>query len=107
MCTASMSEFDKLKGTWIHSLPWDSDDYLAEYTISGSESNPVVEAFDTNDGEKFNISEIRWEGSRLIFKSFMPSTSREGINEFSLNKNGQLDSKFTFTVYENLQRKNT
>ncbi len=102
-----MSDFEKLKGTWVHSLPWDSDDYLAEYTISGSENSPNVEAIDINDGETFQISEIRWEDNKLIFKSFMPSTKREGINEFSFGENGVINSKFTFTVHENLQRKNT
>ena len=79
-----MNEFEKLKGTWVHSLPWDSDDYLAEYTISGNEKSPYVEAFDTSDGEKFEISEVYWKGNILTFKSFMPSTKREGVNEFSI-----------------------
>jgi len=102
-----MSDFERMKGTWIHALPWDSDDYLAEYSISGTEQSPKVEAFDSADGEAFIIENVKWVNNRLVFTSIMPSTKREGINEFSLSEDGELRSKFMFTVYETLHRKNT
>jgi hypothetical protein len=84
--------------------PWDSDDYLAEYVISIENGAPVVTARDLNDGEEFVISEARWDGKALTFRSLMPSTRREGINEFSLTPSGELQTRFTFTVVERLRR---
>ncbi len=102
-----MNRFGDIVGVWIHSLPWDSDDYLSEYVISGTEIEPVVTARDLNDGEEFIISNVKWEYGQLTFESFMPSTERRGINKFSLSSNGSLKSEFTFTVVESLDRKIT
>lgn len=88
-------------------MPWDSDDYLSEYVIAGSEEEPKVTAKDLNDGEEFIISNAKWEQGVLVFESFMPSTKRHGINKFSLSSDGSLKSEFTFTVVESLQRKAT
>ena len=107
MCESGMSEFDQIKGSWKHSAPWDSDDYLAMYEISGTESNPIVSGIDLNDGEKFEISEVVWRNNELSFTSFMPSAKRKGINTFRLNKQGEITASFTFTVIENLVRENT
>jgi hypothetical protein len=95
---------EALVGTWQHLAPWDSDDYLAEYVISIENGAPVVTARDLNDGEEFVISEARWDGKALTFRSLMPSTRREGINEFSLTPSGELQTRFTFTVVERLRR---
>lgn len=34
----------------------------------------------------------------------MPSTGRVGVNEFKLKRDGSVQSRFTFTVVEELQR---
>ena len=102
-----MNKFSDIVGVWTQSLPWDSDDYLAEYVISGAEKDPKVTAKDLNDGEEFVISNIKWERGMLIFESLMPSTNRHGVNKFSLSENGSLKAEFTFTVVESLERKNT
>ena len=65
---------------------------------------PAVAAVDTSDGEKFKISEVSWDCAWLCFKSKMKSTGRTGINEFRLKKNGSVQSRFTFTVIEEMQR---
>jgi hypothetical protein len=95
---------EALVGTWQHPAPWDSDDCLAEYVILVEHGAPIVSARDLNDGEAFVISEARWDGEVLSFRSFMPSTGREGRNEFSLTPAGTLQSRFTFTVVEQLHR---
>ncbi len=102
-----MSKFDKLKGKWKHISPWDSDDYLALYEISGTELAPLVTGVDLNDSEEFVISEISWSNDILSFESYMPSTQRKGQNKFCLNVNGKITSEFTFTVIEELVRENT
>jgi hypothetical protein len=93
-----------LVGTWVHAAPWDSDDYLAEYTIALRRGRPVVSAVDLSDGERFRISEVSWDGAWLRFKSKMPSTGRIGFNEFRPKKGGSLQARFTFTVVEEMQR---
>ena len=102
-----MSDFEQLIGRWKHIAPWDSDDYLAVYEISGTEESPAIAAKDLNDNEEFVISEIQWINGVLIFTSFMPSTERSGINKFWLTESGRLKSEFTFTVVEELERENT
>ena len=102
-----MKKYSDLVGVWIQSLPWDSDDYLSEYVISGSEEEPKVSAKDLSDGEEFIISNVKWEQGVLSFVSIMPSTARHGLNKFSLSSDGGLTSEFTFTVVESLQRKVT
>ena len=50
-----------LLGKWAHTLPWDSDDYLAEYTIAMKGGKPSVSGVDLNDREKFKISDVTWD----------------------------------------------
>jgi hypothetical protein len=57
-----------------------------------------------NDGERFKISKVSWDGKCLRFISLMPSTGRIGINELRVKKNGKLESRFTFTVIEEMVR---
>ncbi len=94
-----------LLGKWAHTAPWDSDDYLAEYTIAQKGKTLSVAGVDLNDGEKFKISGVTWDGRWLRFKSLMPSTGRVGLNEFRLKANGKIESRFTFTVLEEMERK--
>ncbi len=102
-----MSDFENIKRKWKHSAPWDSDDYVTEYVISGNESEPKVSGKDTSDGEAFEISDVSWSNGELMFTSFMPSTKRKGINKFKLNESGNITSNFTFTIIEELEREHT
>jgi len=103
----AMKPFPKeLVGTWVHKAPDDSDDdYRSAYTVSVRRGSPTVTAVDLYDGEKFKISEVSWDGAWLRFKSKMPSTGREGLNEFRLKKNGKVQSRFTFTVITEMQQR--
>ncbi len=98
------AELAGLVGTWRCATPWDSEDYRADYEITVEGNKPRVSARDLSDGEEFVISEVRWDGEVLSFRSLMPSTGREGLNEFRLCAAGKLNSRFTFTVAEELHR---
>jgi hypothetical protein len=94
-------------GRWRHVAPWDSDDYVSEYAITLDGTKVTVSGRDLNDGEMFEISEVAWDGVVLSFRSFMPSTRREGLNEFVMLPDGSVESRFTFTVVEKLVRHET
>jgi hypothetical protein len=91
-------------GTWVSSLPFDSDDYLIEYSISVKEDRFVIKAKDLRDGERLTISDIAFDGKCLEFVSYVPSTKRKGINRFRLKGKNRIESQFTFTVIEELKR---
>ena len=93
-----------LEGRWVSSLPFDSDDYLMEYHITKRGADIQVSAKDLQDGEVMEISDVKWDGFILSFKSFMPSTQRVGFSQFRIISNGNIESKFTFTVLEELKR---
>lgn len=99
-----MSNFDALIGEWVHVDPVDSDDYRSRYIISGNAENPIVSGQDLSDEERFEITEVHWDGKELSFVSLMPSTNRSGINVFRPLEGGRLESKFTFTVREELKK---
>jgi len=96
-----------LVGRWRHVAPWDSDDYLAEYQVSFDGQKFAVTGHDLNDGEHFEITDISWDGATLRFRSLMPSTRREGLNEFTPQPDGSVESRFTFTVVERMERYET
>lgn len=99
--------FEKMIGKWIHLDPYDSDDYLAVYEISGTTDDPIVKGHDKQDGEKFDITNIKWDGYILEFESLMLSTGRKGINKFKLLDDGIVESEFTFTVIERMKKEKT
>lgn len=91
-------------GKWVSSQPFDSDDYLVEYTITKAGSSLTIEARDYRDGESMEISDITFDGNTLEFVSLMPSTGRRGLNRFSIKESDVIVSEFTFTVVETLKR---
>lgn len=91
-------------GNWVSSLPFDSDDYLIEYIITPKGQSFDVRARDFRDGEEMEISEIRFDGEELSFKSYMPSTHRRGQNIMKLVSKDKIRVEFTFTVIEELKR---
>ena len=102
-----MKNDDKLaiEGKWVSAFPSDSDDYLVEYLIEKSKDGKIkICARDLQDEEEMEISNIKWDGNILFFQSFMPSTERVGFAQFRLKENGNIESKFTFTVLEELKR---
>jgi|WetSurMetagenome_2_1015567.scaffolds.fasta_scaffold00201_7 hypothetical protein len=101
------TNFDNLIGKWVHIEEWDTDDWMSEYDISGTENNIIIKAKDHNDGEEYEISNIKWNGQVLEFVSVMPSTGRKGINKFRIKSENELESEFTFTEYDIMKRKTT
>jgi hypothetical protein len=95
---------DKFVGTWVSALPFDSEDYLVEYSISLNGETFVVKAMDLQDGEKFRISEVHFDGTSLQFVSYMPSTKRKGVHRFRMKSKNRMEAQFTFTVVEELKR---
>ena len=93
-----------LEGKWVSTMPHDTDDYLVEYIITSNENGFDVSARDLQDDEQMEITNIKWDGDTLSFKSYMPSTERSGFAQFRLKSDGNIESKFTFTVLEELKR---
>jgi hypothetical protein len=95
---------ERFIGDWVSALPFDSGDYLVEYSISMDGDKFVIKARDLQDGEKFKISGVQFDGISLQFASYMPSTKRKGIHQFKLKGKNRIGAQFTFTVVEDLKR---
>ncbi|MGR8934683.1 MAG: hypothetical protein ACU837_09885 [Gammaproteobacteria bacterium] len=95
-----------LLGKWRQVAPWDSDDYLSEYLVGYEAGTFTVTGKDLQDDEEFFIYDISWDGAVLRFRSLMPSTGREGINEFRAVREKVIESRFTFTIVEELYHEN-
>ena len=53
---------------------WHSDQTTARYRITSSEGRLVIEAWDSRDNEKFEVTEVRMEDDALCATFRMPST---------------------------------
>jgi hypothetical protein len=105
MCAIPLRRFPKtLLGKWVSTFPWDGDDYRSEYEVFERDGSIDIRAMDLDDGEEFEISDITWDGEWLRFRSLMPSTGRAGLNEFRLIGPDRVETRFTFTVIEELCR---
>jgi hypothetical protein len=94
-----------LCGVW-HDDSLDTEDYYrSEYSISAIDGRFHVSGVDRSDGEEFIISDIRWDGEWLSFKSLMPSTQRRGENRMRLLDTNEIEFLFTFTSREVWKRK--
>ena len=94
---------NSMEGNWTSSNIRTDDDNV-EYTIESAKDGYMIYAEDSRDGEELEISDIKWDGQVLSFKSFMPSTQRIAFNRFRLKQNGRVEAKFTFTEYEELKK---
>ena len=90
-----------LVGTWCG----EGEDSRAEYTVAVRSEGFSITGIDSIDGEMFVISEVSWDGERLIFSSLMPSTGRRSTNIFRLISNDQVEYTFTFTETEIWRKK--
>ena len=59
-----------LLGTWFDP----SGDSTAEFTVTFEAGVFAVSGVDASDGERFEISEVHWNGEALSFIGLMPST---------------------------------
>ena len=91
-------------GSWRHVAPWSGNDYLAEYVVAWARGAVTVSGRDLSDGEEFVISDVAFDGRSLRFRSVMPSTRREGVNEFTVTPSGEIEARFIFSVVENMVR---
>ncbi|HVU27530.1 MAG TPA: hypothetical protein VHG71_07305 [Verrucomicrobiae bacterium] len=95
-----------LCGIWVASNPDDTDDYFeAEYHISVQKGKFHVIGIDKLDDEEFVISNVKWNGIWLTFKTLMPSTRRIGFMKMRTVSQNEIELKFTFTVTETWRRK--
>ena len=80
-----------LVGTWIT----DDEDSDAAFVIKVVKGRFVVSGFCRSDGEKFKITETRWENESLSFNALMPSTQQRSRNAFRVRPDGKADLELT------------
>ncbi len=97
---------DPMEGVWGAELSGFPEEYVRVYFIEKVSGIYKIHAKDLTDNEKFQISNIESAKGRLKFKSRMPSTQREGVNEFRITINERIETQFTFCVKEELEKKN-
>lgn len=108
MSDERLMKFSFLEGKWIALLPDGSGEPVREYVVKQTEDGISIDAKDLIDDEPMRISDIKWDGEALTFKSLVPSTGRTGLNEFTYKpEDGVLQARFIFTILENLKRKKT
>jgi uncharacterized protein YceK len=78
----------KLVGTW------DVRGSTAQYAISTSNSSYYIEAIDTQDQERFRLSDFRWNGRLLTGVSVMPSTHWTTYQSLTLTKPDRLEGRY-------------
>lgn len=67
----------------------------AEYNIRVLKTKVSVTAVDSDDGERFVISNVAWDGNVLSFTSLMPSTGWKVAHKITPNWGGALRDEFT------------
>ena len=71
-----------------------------QYTISAVDGQFRVIGIDLEDGEKFIIYDIGYDGESIHFVSLMPSTGRTGRNWMRIVEKDKIEVRFTFTERE-------
>jgi len=78
-----------LQGTWCH------PDTSAEFTIRVLKTKVAVAGVDVDDGEKFIVSDVEWDGSVLSFTTLMPSTGWKVLHRISPNRGNTVRHEYT------------
>jgi hypothetical protein len=97
-----MTEISKehpLVGTWIT----EDEDSDSAYVVKASRGRFVVSGFCRSDGERFRITQTRWDGLNLSFEALMPSTKWKSRHVFRLKKDGSVEHEIT--IWENWKKK--
>lgn len=63
---------------------WRVVDSSARFKIFFVEGEILIEGWDRKDGEKFEISEVKWDGKRLKGTFLMPSTNHTTYSDLLL-----------------------
>jgi hypothetical protein len=87
----SLNSNHPLVGVWRP----DDEDESAEYTIAPARDGFTVSGLDRSDGERFEISSIRWNGFVLRFTSRMPSTDWLLDHEFVAIDGRRVEHRYT------------
>ena len=80
-----------LVGTWITT----DEDSNAAFTFAVVGNRFRVSGFCRSDGEKFKITQVKWDGQALSFTARMPSTGWVTKNVFRVRRDGRLDLEVT------------
>jgi hypothetical protein len=89
-----------LIGTWIT----DEEDSNVAFTFSVKNDAFHVSGFCRSDGEKFEVSQVKWDGKALSFIARMPSTDTVTNNVFRLRPDGR--TNLDLTIHEVWKKKN-
>lgn len=82
---------DLLVGTWRHA------EVSTEVTVSLDCADFIVSAVDTDDAEKFAVSDVAWDGASLSFVTHMPSTGTTVKNRLTPKTNSTVDFEICYT----------
>ena len=74
---------------------WQVIDSNAKFVITFIDGYIHIEGWDSSDGEKFNISELEWNGKRLKCTFLMPSTGKTRHSDLLL-----IDKNILKGIYE-------
>ena len=94
---------DGLVGVWISCDPFETS---VEHHISTADGAYEVEVRDSEDGELAEVSALNWDGDRLKYSSYWPSSGRLVKNSLLRIEDGRVALTFTYTSQDTLMRKN-
>ena len=72
-------------------------DSRAEFSVACTDGAFVVTGRDTDDNEAFEITEVRWDGQVLHFRSRMPTTDHGVENMMEALPDGSCRFRYTLT----------
>jgi hypothetical protein len=90
-----------LIGTWVVA----DDSSSIEFQIRPAPRGFEVLASDSNDGEKFVVSNVRWDGRALRFELLVPSNGTRAEHCFRARPDGSIEDRFTARYIDVLVRK--
>jgi hypothetical protein len=85
-----LNKAKRLEGTWFH------PETSAEYTVRVLKTKISVSGVDVDDGEKFVVSDVLWDGTRLCFTTVMPSTKWRVTHRVTPNRGSTVRHEFTY-----------
>lgn len=85
---SSVPEKSAITGTWA------VKDSSAKFRIYFSEGHIAIDGWDSNDGEKFIITDISWDGKRLKGKFVIPSTGYTTFSDLELVDDKTLSGQY-------------
>ena len=90
-----------LVGSWVVA----NDGSSIQFDIAATGSGFAVAAFDTDDGERYVVDAVRWDGRALCFNLFVPSNGTRLSHRMKVRPGGVIDDAFAGTYLDTLVRK--